>query len=108
MLQEDKSCIYHNNQERGCRCRGNKNRQERLEWRQKDIFKNSQSLSEIEKGKRVRIMLNPDKQTVGMGLFSGQILKVIKNEKNDTKLIIGVIDSRFIVPREIAKEIIVK
>ena len=49
-------------------------RQERLRRCQARQAEGNFSLAELEEDKRARIVVNPDEQTVGMGLFSGQIV----------------------------------
>jgi len=65
-------------------------------------------LSEAEVGRRYSIILNPDKKTIEMGIFNGSIITVHKNEFSDQNIVVGVGNSRYIIPKTIAEKIIVQ
>ena len=66
------------------------------------------SLSAAEVGERHCIVLNPDKKTVEMGIFNGSVITVHKNESTDQNIVVGVGNSRYIIPKTIAEQIIIQ
>ncbi len=66
------------------------------------------SLSEATENQRYIIRNNPDKQTIEIGIAPGSMVFVHKNKINDANLIIGVGETRIIVPRKSAEIIKVK
>jgi len=65
-------------------------------------------LSDAEIGSRHSIILNPDKKTIEMGIFNGSIITVHKNEATDQNIVVGVGNSRYIIPKSIAEKIIIQ
>ena len=66
------------------------------------------SLSTAAVGSRHCVITNPDKKTVEMGIFNGSIITVHKNEVSDQNIVVGVGNSRYIIPKTIASEIIIQ
>jgi Fe2+ transport system protein FeoA len=66
------------------------------------------SLSEAMENRRYIIRANPDKQTIEMGIAPSSMVFVHKNNINEANLIIGVGETRIIVPRKSADMIKVK
>jgi len=91
----------------GASCGHGFGRQERLRRCEAMQTKGSFPLTDLPEGKRARIVVNPDEQTVGMGLFSGQIIKMYKNDDED-KLVVCVGESRLVIPKKTAKSIVVR
>ncbi len=71
-------------------------------------FKNLISLSEASENEKYIVRFNPDKQTIEMGIAPGSIIYVNQNNIAETNLIIGVNDTRLVVPRQSAEQIKVK
>ena len=71
-------------------------------------FRHCTSLSEASENYRYIVRLNPDKQTIEMGIASGSLIFVHKNYMTEANLIIGVDNTRLIIPRKSAKTIKVK
>ncbi len=65
-------------------------------------------LTELPEGKRARVVVNPDEQTIAMGLFCGQVVMMSKNDAGQDKLVVCVGESRLIIPTKTAKSIIVR
>ncbi len=65
-------------------------------------------LSTAEVGSRHCVIMNPDKKTIEMGIFNGSIITVHKNELSDQNIVVGVGNSRYIIPKTIAEEIIIR
>ncbi len=82
-------------------------RQERLRRCEARQAEGSFPLADLSENRRARIVVNPDEQTVGMGLFSGQIIRMSKNDGKD-KLVVCVGESRLVIPRKTAKSIVVR
>ena len=66
------------------------------------------SLDNCEVGERYMVKCNSEKQLLEMGLHPGAVVTVHKNDKEDNNIVIAIGDSRFIVPRETAKQVIVR
>ena len=66
------------------------------------------SLNDTMENKKYLIMTNPDKKTNEMGMHAGAIVTIIKNHETDSNLIVAIGDARYIIPRDLAKEISVK
>jgi len=58
--------------------------------------------------KKYIVMCNPDRKTVEMGIFSGGVITVHKNDPTDSNLIVAVGESRYIIPRDLARRILIK
>jgi len=65
-------------------------------------------LSDAEIGCRYSVILNPDKKTIEMGIFNGSIITVHKNESIDQNIVVGVGNSRYIIPKIIADKIVIQ
>jgi Fe2+ transport system protein FeoA len=59
-------------------------------------------------GKKYVIMCNPDKKTMEMGLYVGGLISVQKNVASDPNIVVGVGESRYIIPRELAEKILIR
>ena len=59
-------------------------------------------------GKKYVVISNPDKKTVEMGIFAGSMIEVQKNETTEPNIIVGVGESRYIIPRELAEKILIR
>ena len=66
------------------------------------------TLSEADENYKYIVTYNPDKQTIEMGISSGSIVFIYKNHPNEANMIVGVGETRLIVPRESAKSIRVR
>ncbi len=87
---------------------GEGDRQERLRRCEGRMMEGSFPLAELPEGERAKIVINPDEQTVGMGLFSGQIIRMSKNDANEDNLVVCVGETRLIVPKKTGMEIVVR
>ena len=67
-----------------------------------------ESLLSAEPGKKYAIMCNPDKKTMEMGLYVGALISVQKNDALDSNIVVGVGESRYIIPRELAEKILIR
>jgi Fe2+ transport system protein FeoA len=65
-------------------------------------------LSTAEVGSKHFVIMNPDIKTIEMGIFNGSIITVQKNEESDQNIVVGVGNSRYIIPKTIAEEIIIQ
>jgi len=65
-------------------------------------------LADAEVGKKYIILNNPDIKTMEMGIYRGGIITVHKCEEDNPNIVVGVGDSRFIIPRELAGKIHIK
>ena len=64
-------------------------------------------LSICRTGDRCIVRSNPDRRSLEMGLFRGALVKVLRNRLEDTNMLIGVGDSRFVVSKQTADLILV-
>ena len=64
------------------------------------------NLDEAEIGRRYRVMTNPDKKTMEMGIYHTSVITVHKKEESNPNIVVGVGESRYIIPRNLAKRII--
>ena len=71
-------------------------------------FRHYISLSEAIENYKYIVRLNPDKQTIEMGIASGSMIFVQKNDLNEANMIIGLGETRLIIPRKSAELIKVK
>jgi len=79
--------------------------------RRKNCRRNCQGvffLTDAEVGNKYIILNNPDIKTMEMGIYRGGIITVHKNEEDNPNIVVGVGDSRFIIPRELAGRIHIK
>ncbi|MBM4152090.1 MAG: ferrous iron transport protein A [Kiritimatiellaceae bacterium] len=65
-------------------------------------------LSDFAQDARVVVVFNPDHKTLEMGLFSGALIHVIKNRPNDANMVISAGEGRYIISKEVAKQIHVR
>lgn len=70
-----------------------------------ELFEN---LLSAKQGEKYVIMCNPDKKTMEMGLYVGGLISVQKNDLSDPNIVIGVGESRYIIPRELAEKILIR
>jgi len=66
------------------------------------------NLNEAEVGKKYIILCNPDVKTMEMGLYRSGMVTVHKNEEDNPNIVVGVGESRYIIPRELAQKIIIR
>ena len=59
-------------------------------------------------GNQYIVKFNPDKKTIEMGIYAGSIISVQKNEFDDPNIIVAVGESRYIIPRKTAEQILIK
>jgi len=62
-------------------------------------------LSDFAQGADVVIVSNKDRKTLEMGLFTGALVKVIKNRPNDANMVVAAGESRYIISKEAASQI---
>lgn len=65
-------------------------------------------LCDFASGVDVIVCSNADHKTVEMGLFGGARVHILHNQPGEPNLVIAVGDSRYTVPREIARKIMVR
>lgn len=95
-----------NSRNRNDNCCGNRHRKGGANGERK--FRHCISLSKTIENNKYIVRLNPDKQTIEMGIASGSMIFVHKNDLNEANLIIGVGETRLIIPRKSAELIKVK
>ena len=66
------------------------------------------NLNDTEENGRYIVFNNPDKKTMELGIYVNSIITIQKNDLNEQNIVVGVGESRYIIPRDIAKNIIVK
>ena len=66
------------------------------------------NLNDAKINQKYIVRFNPDKKTIEMGIYAGSIISVQKNEFDDPNIIVAIGESRFIIPREIADQILIK
>jgi Fe2+ transport system protein FeoA len=66
------------------------------------------SLNDTQENASYLVLANPDKKTNEMGLHAGSVLTVHKNHQTDSNIIIAIGETRYIIPRVLAREILVK
>ena len=59
-------------------------------------------------GNKYIVKFNPDKKTIEMGIYAGSIISVQKNEFDNPNIIVAVGESRYIIPRKTAEQILIK
>jgi len=62
-------------------------------------------LSDFAQGADVVVVSNSDRKTLEMGLFTGALVKVIKNREKDANLVVAAGESRYIISKEAAGKI---
>jgi Fe2+ transport system protein FeoA len=70
--------------------------------------KNTETLSNTPENERVRILANADLKTMEMGIYPGAIITLIQNSPSAHNIIVKVHDQRFVVPKKIADNIIIR
>ena len=85
-----------------------RNRHRKGGGRDERKFRHCISLSEAVEDQKYIIRTNPDKQTIEMGIAPGSIIFIHKNNPNETNLIVGIGETRLIIPRKSAESIKVK
>lgn len=68
----------------------------------------SLNLNEGELDKKYYVVCNPDRKTMEMGIYNGSAITVQKNEQTDPNIVVGVGESRYILPKTLAQTIIIK
>jgi len=68
----------------------------------------STRLSECCEGQKAIIRSNPDLRTLEMGLCSGVPVRIMRNEKSERKMLLCLHGQRYVIPIEIAEQILVK
>ena len=68
----------------------------------------SHPLSDFAQGADIVVISNSDRKTLEMGLFSGAVVKVIKNRPNDANMVVAAGESRYIISKEAAIKIQVR
>ena len=66
------------------------------------------TLNECSNGDQALVTGNPDKKTRELGIFSGVMINVIKNNDGHANMIIGVGDARYAIAKKVAQLICVK
>jgi Fe2+ transport system protein FeoA len=69
--------------------------------------KNRIPLSEAGHGHTYRVLSNPDRQTLEMGLFHGACIQVIQNSDDRAQMVVGIGDARYMIDKSVADDIIV-
>jgi len=87
-------------------CCGNRHRKDGGRGKRK--FRHCISLSEAVEDQKYIIIFNPDKQTIEMGITPSSMIFIHKNNPNETNMVIGVGETRFIISRKSAEAIKVK
>ncbi len=65
-------------------------------------------LSDFAQGANVVVISNSDRKTLEMGLFTGALVKVMKNRPNDANMVVAAGESRYIISKEAAQKIQVR
>lgn len=65
-------------------------------------------LSECREGQKAIIRSNPDLRTLEMGFCSGVPVRIMRNEESERKMLLCLHGHRYIIPIEIAEQILVK
>ncbi len=66
------------------------------------------NLNNAQINRKYIVRFNPDKKTIEMGIYAGSIISVQKNELDDPNIIVAIGESRYIIPRKIAEQILIK
>jgi len=66
------------------------------------------TLNEALEGIPCIVVENPDKKTVEMGIYVGNTVVVQKNDRNEPNIVVAVGESRYIIPRDLAKRILIR
>jgi Fe2+ transport system protein FeoA len=65
-------------------------------------------LSDFAQGAEIVVVSNSDRKTLEMGLFSGALVRVMKNRPNDANMVVAAGESRYIISKEAAAKIQVR
>ena len=65
-------------------------------------------LSDFAAGADLVVISNGDRKTLEMGLFSGALVTVIKNQPNSANMVVAAGESRYIIAKDAAVKIQVK
>jgi len=79
--------------------------------RMRQMFENNNgvfTLNDAERGIFYSIIENNDKKTVEMGIYTGTTVMVQKNDRSEPNIVVAVGESRYIIPRDLAKKILIK
>ncbi len=68
----------------------------------------SHPLSDFAQGADIVVISNKDRKTLEMGLFTGALVKVIKNRSGDANMVVAAGESRYIISKEAAAQISVR
>ncbi len=63
------------------------------------------SLESAFEDEQYKIINNPHRKSFELGLFNGNVIKVIRNNCNQRNIYIGVADSRYIISKDIVRHI---
>jgi len=69
---------------------------------------NLKSINDAPEQKLVTVTANSDIKTMEMGLYPGSIISLIHNNPQERNIIVKIHDQRYVIPREIAKNIMVR
>lgn len=94
----------HNNNQSGHHQRGNGWNNGR---RRKCKIANSIVLTETKENKDYQVVFNSQLKLIEMGLFAGAKLTVVKNDSSNPNIIVNVSDSKYMISKEIAEDILV-
>lgn len=64
-------------------------------------------LSDFAEESQVVVVSNSDKKTLEMGLFSGAMVCVLKNRPSDANMVIAAGESRYIIAKDSAAQVLV-
>ena len=65
-------------------------------------------LSDFAQGANVVVVSNSDRKTLEMGLFTGAVVKVMKNQSRAANMVVAAGESRYIISKEEAMKISVR
>jgi Fe2+ transport system protein FeoA len=65
-------------------------------------------LSGVQSESEVHITCNHDHKTVERGLYTGVLIRVLRNEPHEPNLVVAVGDARYVLDRRIAERIRVR
>ena len=65
-------------------------------------------LSDFAQGASLVVVSNKDRKTLEMGLFTGAMVTVIKNQPNAANMVVAAGESRYIIAKDAAVKIQVK
>ncbi|MEA1972066.1 MAG: FeoA family protein [Candidatus Cloacimonadota bacterium] len=65
-------------------------------------------LSQAEENQKYIVKFNLNKQTIEMGIATGSLIFVHKNDEKENNLVVGIGETRLVIPRKSADEIKVR